>query len=436
MDMEIVHRSAILVVDDKKENLLAMQQALATLDADLVLVSSGQEALEHALQRHFAVILLDVQMPIMDGFETAQLLRANHETTSIPIIFITAAYQSECYANQAYDIGVVDYLYKPVDRKTLLSKVNTFLLLEEQRAKLVSLSESLKEANERQALLLEHAGEGIIGINADGLITFLNPRARNLLHAKKSELLHRDICTLFHDVDLKKHLAEWRKGTKAELSVKQQQCSIQKSDGGVLSIELSMSPVLGSKYQLRGGVLLFQDITERKKEEEKLLHEAHHDSLTGLANRILLHEFLSTSVMHEEHKMRRLGVLFLDLDKFKEVNDILGHEAGDQLLQQVAQRLRKCVRYSDLVARLGGDEFVIVLDKIDDNNDASIVAKKIVQSLTQPFHIESRVITTGVSIGIAIYPDVASSSEAMLKAADFAMYQAKEQGGNSFCFYR
>lgn len=436
MTSEQHQRPAILVVDDKQENLFTMQQVLSSLDSDIVLAHSGEEALAYALQQPFAVVLLDVQMPGMDGFETAELLHANHETAALPIIFVTAMHKTSHYVSQAYDLGIVDYLYKPVDKKVLLSKVQTFLLLEQQRCELSTLSESLREASERQTLLLDNAGEGILGINANGQITFANPRACELLEVRENSLLSEDIRQIFNNDSISNQFIAWQQASNDSdiTALNQQRCQLKKVSGHKIPVEFSMSPLISAQHQFRGGVLLFQDISEREKQEEALLYEAHHDSLTGLANRSLLREFLTASIARNQRQKKHTGLLFLDLDKFKQVNDTLGHETGDTLLSHASERLKQCVRGSDLIARLGGDEFVIVLDEITQIQDVSVIAEKITTALTKPFHINRHAITVGVSIGIALWPEDGTSPEMMVKAADQAMYRAKQQGGNSFCF--
>ena len=162
---------------------------------------------------------------------------------------------------------------------------------------------------------------------------------------------------------------------------------LKKNDNGSIPVEFNLSPMLNSKQQVKGGVLVFQDITERKQLEEHLNHLAKYDHLTGLANRTLFREFLNASLARCERRNRGSAVLFLDLDHFKQINDTLGHDVGDELLASVAERLKQCVRDGDLIARLGGDEFAIVLDDIAQADDARLVAEKIVESISPPPHV-------------------------------------------------
>ncbi|MGK2944388.1 MAG: diguanylate cyclase domain-containing protein, partial [Desulfuromonadales bacterium] len=178
-----------------------------------------------------------------------------------------------------------------------------------------------------------------------------------------------------------------------------------------------------------------RDITERELAEEKIWYNAHHDFLTGLPNRRLFLDRLEQEVKHAQRSNLPLSLLFMDLDGFKEVNDSLGHEAGDRLLSDVAERLTDCVRADDTVARMGGDEFTVILTDAKQRKDVEHVARTIVDALAMPFHIAQQPVQISVSIGITLYPQDASSPVALLEAADKAMYKAKKSGSNRMCFY-
>ena len=181
-----------------------------------------------------------------------------------------------------------------------------------------------------------------------------------------------------------------------------------------------------------GIVCVVRDITERTYAEEQIKHLAYHDALTNLPNRLLLKDRLSVALSHAHREGSSLAVLFLDLDRFKVINDSLGHNIGDQLLQAVAARIQACVRDSDTVARLGGDEFTILLPRLFRSQDVAPVANKIIEAVRYPFHIEGREFFITTSIGISVYPEDGGDAETLIKNADTAMYQAKELGRDNY----
>jgi diguanylate cyclase (GGDEF)-like protein/PAS domain S-box-containing protein len=201
-------------------------------------------------------------------------------------------------------------------------------------------------------------------------------------------------------------------------------------------LEIKLLPHIGDQKKVLGCFDVTTDITERKLEEERIQRVAHHDSLTGLPNRLLFNDRLNQAMNLAKRESRQFALLYLDLDKFKPVNDTLGHTAGDELLRVVATRIRHQVRESDTVARVGGDEFTVILPDIARREEAEIVARKIIDALAMPFELggQRQSVDIGTSIGIALYPADARDADALVRAADAAMYSAK-QAGNSFCFY-
>ena len=179
-------------------------------------------------------------------------------------------------------------------------------------------------------------------------------------------------------------------------------------------------------------VCVVRDVTERTYAEEQIKHLAYHDALTGLPNRLLFKDRLTVALSHAQRGHERLAVLFLDLDRFKVINDSLGHTAGDQLLQAVAWRIQSCVRESDTVARLGGDEFTLLLPQLTHSEDAARVAQKILQAVQHPFTVEGRELFITTSVGISLYPEDGEEAETLIKNADTAMYQAKAEGRDNY----
>jgi diguanylate cyclase (GGDEF)-like protein len=207
------------------------------------------------------------------------------------------------------------------------------------------------------------------------------------------------------------------------------------SSGKGERFEYLLAPVLDEQKQTEATVCISRDITEQALAEEKIWHNAHHDLLTGLPNRRLFLDRLEQEVKHAKRANLSLAVLFLDLDGFKYVNDTLGHEAGDRVLQLVAERLTNCVREEDTVARLGGDEFTVILIGAEQQQDIEVVAQTIIDAIALPFDLEKKSVQISASIGISLFTENTLSAVAMLEAADHAMYSAKKSSTNRIYFY-
>ncbi|MFN3531258.1 MAG: EAL domain-containing protein [Candidatus Brocadia sp.] len=207
----------------------------------------------------------------------------------------------------------------------------------------------------------------------------------------------------------------------------------RKKDGNIIYVEINSHTITFAGR--RAELVLANDVTERKWMEEKIKHMAFHDSLTSLPNRILFNDRLTLALAHAHRNKEMLAVLFLDLDRFKSINDTLGHSAGDLLLHEIANRLKSCIREEDTVARFAGDEFTLLLSGINEAEDVHSIARKILDAIRQPLMIRGHELYITTSIGIAIYPNDGGDAETLLKNADTAMYHAKEQGRNNYQFY-
>jgi len=319
----------LLVVDDNTKNLHALRRIIRLPAKNVVEAMSGKEALQKVLHNEFFLVLMDVQMPDMGGFETASLILQNPQTAHLPIIFMTALSKDEHFALEGYDIGAVDYIYKPLDPVVLNSKIAVFQELWQQR-------NQLQESNR--------------------LLTSLNQKLED---------------------------------TRAEL----------------------------------------------ERSNEALLHISQRDALTGLTNRRYFLSALEKAVARAHRNKGHLAVFFLDLDHFKEVNDTLGHDAGDDLLVVVAQRLCNAVRTGDMVCRLGGDEFAVLAEGIKEKYAASTIAQHMLDEIGLPISLKGHPHKISFSIGISVYPECGKDCEQLIQSADTAMYRAKKSGRNNYQFF-
>jgi diguanylate cyclase (GGDEF)-like protein/PAS domain S-box-containing protein len=291
------------------------------------------------------------------------------------------------------------------------------------------------EAKLQQAVqIIEHTMEGVVITDGDGLITSVNPAFCEITGYKESEIIHQHL----EKLKSKRHNQEcfeelWKKVRNT--GSWRGEVWNQRKNGEVYPTWMTISCVLDEYDNILHYVAVFSDITSIKQSQSQLEHLAHHDSLTNLPNRLLFEDRLQHAISQSKRHERQLAVLFLDLDRFKNINDTLGHAVGDELLQEVAKRLQHILRDGDTAARLGGDEFTVLVENLEDPSQAAVVASKIQENFKTPYKIAGRELHITTSIGISIYPEDGQTVADLTKNADAAMYQAKEQGRNNYRYY-
>ena len=331
---------SILVVDDVADNLQILETTLKKQGYQVRCAKNGFTALRGAKTILPDLILLDIRMPGLNGYQVCQQLKANEHTRDIPIIFLSAL-DDVLDKVKAFEVGGVDYISKPIQVKEVLVRVKNQISLQLANAKISELNQDLEKR----------------------------------VHQRTIEL----------------------------------KTAVRK---------------------------LRQEITERQRIQQQLVHDALHDSLTGLPNRTLLLERIELSIVRAKRNPDyRYGLLFIDLDRFKIVNDSLGHFTGDQLLIAVSKLLQECIRKNDIVARLGGDEFVILLDGVKQLRDATIICDRIQQQLRSPFKLRGQNIFTSASIGIVYSSSEYDNASDLMRDADIAMYRAKDNGKGCYALF-
>lgn len=296
----------------------------------------------------------------------------------------------------------------------------------------------LEKSQGQLQAVIQNVMDGIITINESGQIQGFNPAAEQIFGYSLQDILGKSIKVLLSEPDQAEHDAYIHQHLHTEQGgipgVRGREMLAIRKNGEPFPMELSLSKmVLGGQNYFVG---IARDITERRLAEQKIAHLAHYDFLTDLPNRALFLNSLVRSLSLAKRNNYKVAVFFLDLDGFKKINDTLGHDAGDILLQQVAGRLKKTIRASDTVARVGGDEFTFVLNNPGSEEDISLLANKIIATLSEPFDLNGRLCHVGGSIGISLFPDDAQSLEQLVTQADSAMYLAKQSGKNTYKFHR
>jgi diguanylate cyclase (GGDEF)-like protein/PAS domain S-box-containing protein len=293
---------------------------------------------------------------------------------------------------------------------------------------------ALEVSEARFRVLTESSLDLISVVDADGRILYQSPALRHLLGYEPSETVDKDVAELVHRDDLEHVRAAFRRVIEKRQSSEAVEFRVRHRDGMWRTFESLGTNCLANPH-IHGVVFNSRDVTDRKVIQQRIQHLAYHDNLTGLPNRSLLQDRLAHSIARADRSNKRVAVLFIDLDNFKNINDTLGHDVGDELLRQVSRRLSECVRLEDTIARQGGDEFIVLIDSLEDGRGASVVAQKVLNTLRQPFMLGGGEQHVSGSVGIALFPEDGRDPQTLMKNADTAMFHGKGLGKNTYQYF-
>lgn len=295
---------------------------------------------------------------------------------------------------------------------------------------------ALRQSQQRQQLLLNTVPYGIQESDLNGKITYSNTAHHKILAAKPGALIGCDVWAFQADPKERQFLEKYyRELVQTQPTPEPYITTNMTLDGQQKVLEIVWDYLRDPDDNLQGFIAVISDITLRKRQEERILHLAHYDTLTNLPNRFLAMDRLNQMLVQAKRQQQQAAVLFMDLDNFKKINDSLGHETGDQLLIEAADRLRKKLRQGDTIGRLGGDEFIVLLGGLKGPDRLMSIAKSLLDKFRQPFRVDERELILTASIGIALYPQDGEDASTLLRHADSAMFYAKEQGRNNYAFY-
>lgn len=430
----------VLAIDDTPVNLLTLGAALKN-DYDLQIATSGLMGIDLALKAPPDLILLDIMMPGIDGFETCRRIKAEPTLKDIPVIFITAlnAIDSEI---QGLALGALDYINKPIQVETARQRIRNLLERERYRKELEIKSEQLeKKLTELQlaqdklqlaANVFSSAREGITITDIAGNIVDVNVAFTRITGYSREEVLGKNSRLLSSGLQKPAFYTDmWQQLTSkghwyGELWNR-------RKNGQLFAEMLNISTVFDDHGKAQHFVGLFSDITAIKEHEQELYHIAHYDILTGLPNRVLLADRLRQGMIQATRRSQQLAVVFLDLDGFKVINDNHGHEVGDQLLMTIAKRMKQTLRDGDTLARLGGDEFVAVLVDIEETGTSEPMLQRLLEAAAQPLVRGGVSLQVSASVGVTFYPQSQDiDAEQLMRQADQSMYQSKLAGKNRY----
>lgn len=442
--MSSSYSERVLIVDDEINHLNSLREIIKCENYDVSLANSADEAIQILDTGMIDLLLLDLNMPETGGIEVMKHIGRNEINTTVIVVSGESTFEA---AENALKYGAYDYVRKPYSIEGLLNSLKNAFKKRQLEHENQSMQLRLLKSEKLHRYIVDKSPDIVYMLDSEGRFTFVNERMEKTLGYNKSDVIGKHYTSIVHDDDLE--MAEYtfnerRTGKRASINVelrlkcKNDKYSSKYFDTRLLPITINSFGIYKSSDgndKFVGTYGIARDITD-KKESEKIIHfQAYHDTLTRLPNRTLLKDRLVQGISHAKRNNNKLSVMFLDLDRFKNVNDSLGHMVGDKLLQAVADRLRKCLRECDTLARIGGDEFTILLPEIHSRNDSELIAKKIIDTLNHPFHLENEEIFISTSIGIAHYPDDGETIEGLLKHADIAMYAIKNKGKNGYQFY-
>jgi diguanylate cyclase (GGDEF)-like protein/PAS domain S-box-containing protein len=436
----------ILLVDDEPHLLNSLKRVMNVYGYEPDIANGGREALVRIQQQHYDLILLDLCMPDVDGFLVMEFVISRGIDTTVIVVSGDTSINS---AIKALRSGAYDFLRKPYEPEALLHTVENALGKRKLERENKNIGKRLEQSEKWYRYLVNNSPDLIYTLDEKGCFTFLNDRAESLLGYGEEELVGKHYSDIIHAEDVSNitHIFDERRtGERASRNVevrlkcrpdthrpRQFETRFVTMELNAMGMYDDVDPNFPGRFVGTYGVA--KDVSDRKKAEETINYQAYHDLLTGLPNRILFKDRLSLAMAQAKRNSEMLVVMLLDLDRFKVVNDTLGHVIGDELLLSVGGRLRGCLREGDTLARLGGDEFTLLLPQVMGIEDAEQIAKKIISELERPFYIDNNELFISVSIGISLYPNDGETIDSLVKNADIAMYHTKSRSKNNYQFY-
>ncbi|MEJ2691624.1 MAG: EAL domain-containing protein [Candidatus Thiodiazotropha sp.] len=437
-------QASVLVVDDEPRARASMKEVLRYAGYEITLAEDGREAVELLGERQFDVLLLDLNMPELDGHGVLAFIEERNIDCDIVVVSGEANFDQ---ATQALRRGARDFLRKPYAPDELLRTLANSVERRKLKRENSSILKRLNESEQLHKFIVNNSPDMIYLLDQEGRFAFVNDRIESLLGYTQEEILGKHFSMLVFEDDIEQATNRFNERRTGDRATQSSELRLLCKESGTpryfesrsVAIELSSVGIysLGedSKREFVGTYGVARDITERKQAEELIKYQLYHDLLTNLPNRSLFRDRLNMAMAQSKRSGKKLAVFYLDMDRFKIINDSLGHFVGDELLQAVAQRLRGELREADTLARVGGDEFNLLIPEINDVHDVHNLAEKILRITAKPFIIGQEEIYISFSIGISIYPSDGDTKESLIKHADIAMYKVKNAGKNGYALY-
>ena len=439
-------RPSILVADDEPRLLKTLADLLRSRGFEVSEAHGGRQACEQLHLQAFDLALLDLNMPELDGFQVmAETGRLQPDCG----VIVVSGESSFSTVSRALRRGALDYIRKPFDPEELLATVEGVLGKQSLIRAHEMVQSRLEKSEALHRYIVNSSPDIVFMLDETGHICFINNKVESLLGYQPSELCGQHFRHILDDRDVARgtYALQGPNISADNPRVLEVRLKPRGSRKATRHFEITAFPVDPQTWpqtgKTQGGCTgqparyygIARDVTERKEAEAFINFQAYHDLLTRLPNRALFKDRLELAITHARRSQQKLAVMFLDLDRFKVVNDTLGHAMGDRLLQAVTHRLEKCLRRGDTLSRFGGDEFTLLLPSIHGNDDARNIARKLINALKAPFQLGDHEVFVGVSIGISVFPEAGETMDLLIQNADIAMYHVKARGKDGYRFY-
>jgi diguanylate cyclase (GGDEF)-like protein/PAS domain S-box-containing protein len=428
----------VLIVDDERGQRDSLREMISLYGYDVETACSGCEALDTLGNASFDLLLLDLNMPGLSGLDVIDFVTRNEFNCKVVVVSGDASFES---AKAALQKGAYDFLRKPYVPAELINTMKNAAHKKDLEAAHLVINQKLEESEHLHRFIVDHSPDIVFMLDKEGRFTFLNDTVYQALGYDRGELIgqHYSVLISAQSSDQAKHVFEERrtgdrKSNNVELMLRSQDDSEYRFFD-TSSMSVSLNQVDSRPEVFHGTYGVARDVTEKKQAQELISYQAYHDLLTRLPNRTLMEDRLNMAISQAARNKQNVAIMFLDLDRFKWVNDTLGHSMGDRLLQAVSQRLEHSLRKGDTLARFGGDEFALILPLVQRREDAAVIAEKILNEFKLPFMIDDHELYVSASIGIAMYPEAGLTMDELVRSADMAMYCVKDRGKNGFEFF-
>jgi len=421
----------ILLVDDDASQITLLNKALKDL-GHVFFEQDGLAALNQALATRPDIILLDIEMPGLNGYEVLAQLKSNDVTVDIPVIFITSHDSKEdqlrCLAE-----GAVDFIVKPLLPEVVAARVQTHLSLRDRERRLEQVSRHAR-------VTLESIGDGVITTDRDGRVTYMNPSAELMTGMLLSEALGQaieEVMPLRMGDDGPDHINPVHVAMQEKREVGMAfNCQMLNQRGHWIAVEDSSTPLMSDTDEVIGAVIVFEDINESRAMALKMAHTLQYDQLTNLPNRFLLMERINVEMGQCKQNKNKLGLILIDVDRFKLINEEFGFDYGDALLKKIAQKISARLEQNQTLSRHNADQFMVLVPAIDSVNQLAHTAISIRENLAQIVSLYPELHNFSISIGLSLYPDDADDPQSLVMHADAALYRAKtDMSQTGLCFY-